>query len=230
MTDDHGGLHAGCRLGERREVGGADREDHFAPAIAFFLQGELVVRHGGAAANAVKRHTDDLAVRCDLLLQDADRFTGNLKHHAGAVIKRLRRRQRVEDGAEGADNRHPDFLHFDDERRLRAAQAETEDAENLVALHLLFRGGHGAIGAQAVVVDRHRNLAAVDAAAVVERLYVQIKTLPCRRVGPGERAGQIRDVTDFIVLSLRRQRGGRRGRQHREPNRDFFRPGHCNPP
>ena len=42
--------------------------------------------------------------------------------------------------------------------------------EHLVAFDLLLGGGHGTIGAQSVVVNRHINLAAIDAAAVIQRL------------------------------------------------------------
>ena len=81
-------------------------------------------------------------------------------------------------------------------------QAQPETAEHLIALDPFLGGGDGAVRAQAVVVDGHRHLAAVDAAAVVERLDVEIEALPGGRVGAGERPRQIRDVADFIVLRL----------------------------
>src|SRR5262249_3414355 len=84
----------------------------------------------------------------------------------GAEIIRLRRWQRVEDSAERADDRHADLLHFGDDWPLRAAEAEAEYAEDVVALDLLLRGRDGAVSAQPVVGDRHRDFAAVDAAAL----------------------------------------------------------------
>ena len=42
----------------------------------------------------------------------ADRRSGDLEHHAGAVGKRLRGRQCVADAAESRHHRHADFAHF----------------------------------------------------------------------------------------------------------------------
>ena len=162
--------------------------------------------NGRATTDAVEGHPDDLAAWCDPLLQNADRFAGDLEHHAGAVVERFRGRQRVENGAKRAHDRNANFLHLGDDRRLRAAQAESENPENLVALDLLFGRRDGPIGPQPVIVDRHRNFVAVDTATVIERLYVQVEALPRRRVRAGQRPGKICDVADLIVLGLRGRR------------------------
>ena len=183
MADDDVGLLFGDGLRKGRKVGRRDRKDDLVPGAAGGFDCLLVVGDRGAAADAVERHADDLAAFLDVLTEFADRLAGDLEHHAGAVGERLRRRQRVADAAERRHHRHADLTHLGIDRPLRARQTESEDAEHLVTLGLFLGSGHGAVGFQAVVVEDDVDLLAVDAAAVVERLDVELETLPGRRVG-----------------------------------------------
>src|SRR5262249_28531933 len=85
MSDTAGGFLLRDRLGEGREVRGRNWKDDFIPRAARGFDRLLVVRERGTAADAVERHADDLATLLDVLPELADRFAGDLEHHAGAV-------------------------------------------------------------------------------------------------------------------------------------------------
>ena len=117
-----------------------------------------------ATADAVEGHADDLAVRLDVLDELADRLARDLEHDPGRVGEGLRRRQGVEDAAEGRDDRNTHLAHFRVDGPLCARETQPENAEHIVTLGLLLGRGDGAVGLEAVIVEDDVDLLAVDPA------------------------------------------------------------------
>ncbi len=202
-------------LGVERGIGhlvGRIRDDHVGPLAETIAQALHLVLAGVVV----------LPQRCDLalgiVLQDVFRVdaafalvVGLPAHGPGKIL-----RVAPFGGAAGHEQlRHLLGIHVFLDRRIGLGAERLEDQQHFVAFHQLARLLHGLRRAEAVVIADEGDLAAVDAAVVVDLAEIRRLGLADRAVGRG-RPAERHDVADLdfgvagagVVCLLRRARRG----------------------